>query len=59
MEPSHVLRAMGVAEDVARTSIRFGLGRFNTEEEVDSAAAGVIEAVRQLRELGGYDDSSN
>src|ERR1039458_8147427 len=51
MEPSYVLRAMGVADDAARTSIRFGLGRFNTEEEVDYAAASAIEAVKSLREL--------
>jgi cysteine desulfurase len=59
MEPSYVLRAMGVAEDAARSSIRFGLGRFNTEQELDSAAAGIIEAVKQLRELGRFYDSSN
>ena len=51
MEPSYVLKAMGVADDAARTAIRFGLGRFNTEEEVDCAAASVIEAVKKLREL--------
>jgi cysteine desulfurase len=51
MEPSYVLKAMGVADDAARTSIRFGLGRFNTEEEVDYAAACAIEAVKKLREL--------
>jgi cysteine desulfurase len=51
MEPSYVLKAMGVADDAARTAIRFGLGRFNTEQEVDYAAARAIEAVTKLREL--------
>jgi cysteine desulfurase len=51
MEPSYVLRAMGVPDDAARTALRFGLGRFNTEEDVDYAAACAIEAVKNLREL--------
>jgi cysteine desulfurase len=49
-EPSHVLRAMGVPEGLARASLRFGLGRFNTADEVDQAAQIVVEAVRQLRD---------
>jgi cysteine desulfurase len=59
MEPSYVLKAMGVADDAAHCSIRFGLGRFNTEEEVDGAAASVIETVKKLRELRGTYDSGN
>ncbi len=51
LEPSYVLRAMGVEEELAHTSIRFGLGRFTTEEEVDYVADLVIAQVKRLREL--------
>ncbi|MGI5863810.1 MAG: aminotransferase class V-fold PLP-dependent enzyme, partial [Myxococcales bacterium] len=51
LEPSYVLRAMGVSEDLAHTSIRFGLGRFNTEEEVDYVIDLVVQKVHKLREL--------
>lgn len=51
MEASHVLRAIGRSDDEAHSSIRFGLGRFTTEGEIDAAAARVIACVQQLREL--------
>jgi cysteine desulfurase len=51
LEPSHVLRSMAVGEDLAHSSIRFGIGRFTTREEVDFAATQVITAVKRLREL--------
>jgi cysteine desulfurase len=51
LEPSYVLKALGVGEDLAHTSIRFGLGRFNTEEEVDYVVNRVVDTVTRLREL--------
>jgi cysteine desulfurase len=51
LEPSYVLRSMGLDEELAHSSIRFGLGRFNTEEEVDYVAELVIGKVKKLREL--------
>ncbi|MCA9001294.1 MAG: IscS subfamily cysteine desulfurase [Planctomycetes bacterium] len=51
LEPSHVLQSMGVGDELAHSSIRYGFGRFTTEEEVDFAAAQTIEAVNKLREL--------
>ncbi len=51
LEPSHVLSALGVPEELAHSSIRFGLGRFNTPEDVDYVAARVVETVKRLREL--------
>ena len=48
-EPSHVLRALGVPDALAKATIRFGLGRFTTAAEVDFAAAEVVEVVRRLR----------
>lgn len=50
-EPSHVLRALGMPEDLARASLRFGLGRFTTESEIDRAAELVAEAVHDLRNM--------
>jgi cysteine desulfurase len=51
LEPSYVLKALGVGEDLAHTSIRFGLGRFNTEEEVDYVVDKMVQVVTKLREL--------
>jgi cysteine desulfurase len=51
LEPSHVLKAIGVTEDLAHGSIRFTLGRFNTDDEVKRVAAMVVETVRRLRDL--------
>ena len=51
LEPSYVLRALGVEEDMAHTSIRYGIGRFTTEEEVDRAVELTTEVVEKLREM--------
>jgi cysteine desulfurase len=51
LEPSYVLRAMGLDEELAHSSIRFGLGRFNTQEEVDYVAKLMIDKVKRLREM--------
>jgi cysteine desulfurase len=51
LEPSYVLRALGVGDELAHSSIRFGLGRFTTEEEVDYVADLITEKVKKLREM--------
>ena len=50
-EPSHVLKALGMADDRSHGSIRFGLGRFTTREEIDEAAKVFVRAVRELRDM--------
>jgi cysteine desulfurase len=51
LEPSYVLRALGMDDELAHSSLRFSIGRFTTEEDVDIAVAKVREAVSKLREL--------
>jgi cysteine desulfurase len=51
LEPSYVLRALGVGDELAHSSLRFGIGRFNTQEEVDYVVAKVKETVERLREM--------
>src|SRR5439155_13298791 len=59
LEPSYVLRALGVGDDLAHTSIRFGLGRFNTDEEVDDVAERVIREVTRLRAMSPLYEMAN
>jgi cysteine desulfurase len=51
LEPSYVLRALGVSEDMAHTSLRFGIGRFTTEREIDHAIDLCAKHVDRLREM--------
>ena len=51
LEPSYVLRALGVGDDLAHSSIRIGMGRFTTAAEIDYAAKKIITAVKRLREM--------
>jgi cysteine desulfurase len=48
-QPSHVLKALGRSDELAKASLRFGIGRFNTIEEIDRVATAVIDAVQTLR----------
>jgi cysteine desulfurase len=50
-EPSHVLRALGLSNDLTRSSLRFGLGRFSTADDIDFAIETVAEAVERLRQM--------
>jgi len=59
LEPSYVLRACGVSEDLAHTSIRFGVGRFNTDDEVDYVGKYVVEQVKRLREMSPLYEMAN
>ncbi len=58
LEPSYVLRALGVSNRLAESSIRFGIGRFNTEAEIDFVAGRVIGEVERLREISPYGNAS-
>lgn len=51
LEPSYVLRALGAAEDMAHSSLRFGIGRFTTEAEIDLVVARIVGTVNKLRDM--------
>ena len=51
VEPSYVLRAIGLSDELARSSLRFGLGRFNTEEEIEFTISTIVQAVERLRAI--------
>jgi cysteine desulfurase len=56
-EPSYVLKALGVPEELAQTPLRFGLGRFSTEEEIDYSLRRIVEAVKRLREMPSIEEA--
>lgn len=51
LEPSYVLRALGASEDMAHSSLRFGIGRFTTEQEIDFVISKIVGAVTRLRDM--------
>lgn len=51
LEPSYVLRALGAAEDLAHSSLRFGIGRFTTEAEIDYVVKKITQTVQRLRDM--------
>ena len=51
LEPSYVLKSLGIGDDLAHSSLRFGLGRFNTDEQVDYTVEKVVAGVNKLREM--------
>ena len=54
IEPSYVLKAMGLTDEQANSTLRFGIGRFNTEAEIDYAVERLIDTVKKLRELSSF-----
>jgi cysteine desulfurase len=59
LEPSYVLKALGVGDDLAHSSLRISMGRWTTQEELDYAAEKIVEAVTKLRELSPLFDMHN